>query len=460
MNKKELEFLISQGEGYNLEFKESFSNSIAKDICAFVNANGGKILLGVSDDSKTKGIKITNKLKSQIYDMAKNLEPKIEISLEKAESVIIIKIPEGINKPYSINGKFYLRYGPNSQQLRREEIREFFQKEGVILFDEKINWDFSLKKDFNKEAYQNFLKEAKISSILSRKEVLTNLSLLRDGFLKNAAVLLFCKKISKFFLNATITCVLFRGKTKYKILDRKEFDNNLYLNYTNAMEYLQSHLNTEYIIKGGPREEKLELPEEALREAILNAIAHRSYFSNANIQVYIFSDRVEIVNPGGLVKGITKRDLGKKSLSRNNLLFGLIQRMGLVEKVGTGILRMKRAMKECGLNGPRFEIDENWFTIIFIRRQIEKEIATQKTTQKIDSEFKELGEKLGEKLGENPIKIIYFIKRDKFITIAKLADKLNISTTAVEKNIKKLNSLNIIKRIGPDKGGYWKIVER
>ena len=90
----------------------------------------------------------------------------------------------------------------------------------------------------------------------------------------------------------------------------------------------------------------MELPEVALREAILNAIVHRNYFiSGANIQIYIFSDRVEIVNPGGLVKGLTLKDLGKKSLSRNNLLFGLMQRMNLVEKIGSGILRIKNSLK-------------------------------------------------------------------------------------------------------------------
>ena len=366
MDRKELKFLISQGEGYNLEFKECFSASIAKDICAFANANGGKILIGVSDDGKIKGLKITNKLKSQIYDIARNFDPKLAISLEQIENVLIVNVPEGRNKPYSVNGKFYLRYGTNSQQLSREEIREFFQKEGLILFDEKVNYDFNLEKDFDKNKFEIFLKRAKISPVLKKEEILENLSLLKEGYMKNAGVLLFCKRITKFFSNATITCVLYQGKDKYKILDRKEFDSDIYSNFQNAFLYLQTHLNVEYIIKR-EREEKLELPEEALREALLNAVAHRNYFSNANILVEIFSDRVEITNPGGLVKGMTIKDLGKKSLSRNNLLFGLMQRMGLVEKVGSGIARMRNAMKEYGLRGPYFDITDDWFTIIFKR---------------------------------------------------------------------------------------------
>jgi len=210
---------------------------------------------------------------------------------------------------------------------------------------------------------------------------LENLYLLKDGHLKNAGVLLFCNKITKFFPQATITCVLYQGKTKYKILDRKEVDKDLYSNFKNVVVYIQSKLNTEFIIKGGPREERLELPKEALREGLLNAVAHRDYFvTGANILVEIYSDRVEITNPGGLAKGLTKKDLGKRSLSRNNLLFDLMQRMGLVEKVGSGIVRMRNGMKEYGLKGPRFDINDNWFTIIFDRPTERWSKTTQKTT--------------------------------------------------------------------------------
>lgn len=436
MNEKELEFLISQGEGYNLEFKESFSDSIAKDICAFANANGGKVLLGVSDDGEIKGIRTTNKLKSRIYDITRNFDPKLEISIKEGLSLIVINAPEGTNKPYSVNGRFYLRYGPNSQRLTRNEIKEFFQKEGLVLFDEKLNYDFDLEKDFDENRFKNFLEKAGISPVLKRKEILDNLSLLRRGYIKNAGVLLFCHKITKFLSNATLTCVLYRGKTKYKILDRKEFDADLYSNFQNAVLYLQSKLNTEFIIRSGIREERLELPEEALREALLNAIAHRDYFVSTGILVEIFSDIVEVTNPGGLVKGITKEDLGKKSLSRNNLLFGLLQRMGLVEKVGSGIIRMRKAMRDYGLEEPIFEINDNWFSIIFKRSE-----TTQKTTQKTTQ------------------RILSLIKENPGITRKELANLLGITPDGVKYHLGNLKKKDFIKRIGGRKGGYWEVLK-
>ena len=435
MNKKELDFILQEGEGYNVEFKESLSDTLAKDICAFANANGGKILLGVDDNGNIKRLKVSNKIRSQIYDITRNADPAIKILLEKMGDVLVIIVPEGTNKPYSINGKFYIRYGPNSQQLSRNEIREFFQKEGLVLFDEKPNKDFNLSKDFSKEAFGEFLKESKSSRVLKEKDVLKNLSLLKDEKLKNAGVLLFSKKITDFFSSATIICTLFQGKTKYQILDTKEFDRDIYSNFRDALTYIQSKLNTKYIIKGGPREEMLELPLEALREGLLNAIAHRDYVPNASIQVHIFADRLEIINPGGLVKGMTKEDLGKKSLSRNNLLFGLMQRMHLVEKVGSGILRMKAAMKNYGLNAPKFDINDNWFSIIFDRPS-------------------EVSEKMPEKM---PEKILYLISKNNKITIQSLTEKLSADSRTIERNIAKLKQKGLLKRIGPAKGGHWQV---
>jgi ATP-dependent DNA helicase RecG len=440
--------LISQGEGYNLEFKESFSNGIAREICAFANADGGKVLLGVSDGGETRGITISNDLMSRIHDIARNMDPSLKVEISRIGNVLIVDVPRGTDKPYSVNGKFYVRDGTNSQQLKRDEIRRFFQDEGLILFDEKPNYDFGIETDFNDATFETFLEITRTSPVLEKYDILENLGLLKDGCLNNAGVLLFCKKITTFLLNATITCVLFQGRDKYKILDRKEFEGDLYSNYQDAFTYLQSKLNTEYIIKGGPREEKLELPESALREAILNAIAHRNYFLNANIQVYIFSDRVEITNPGGLPLGMSYDDLGRKSMPRNFLLFGLMQRVGLVEKVGTGILRMNHAMEEYRLEKPVMEADENWFTIIFKRPELEREsfegrgkTTPQKTTQKTTQ------------------KILGLIKENPDITRRELASTIGISEDGIKYHLTNLKNMGLLERIGPDKGGYWRIVD-
>ncbi len=453
MDKKELDFLLKEGEGYNLEFKETDSN-LAKEICALANASGGKVLLGVTDQGEIKGVTITNKFKSEITDLARNFDPRFQVTLEVIDNILVINVPEGKNKPYSVGGKFYLRYGPNSQQLGRDEIREFFYKEGLILWEEKQNKEFNFPDDFNKEAFDTFLRLSRISPVSDEKEFLQNLALLRDGQIKNAGVLLFCKNIINFFPMATIMCVLFRGKDKVKILDSKEFAEDLYNNYQKAFQFVNSKLNTEYIIKGGPREEILELPEDALREALLNAIAHRNYFTTAHIQINIFADKVEIVNPGGLVPGMKYSDLGKRSMPRNFLLFGLLQRMDLIEKAGTGILRMKKAMERYLLPEPKIEADENWFTITFQRPDLQK----MTIQERLEGPRKKVLDGVLEKVTENQKKILQQMAQNPCISSRELGEIIGISDRKVRENIRKLKDKGVIRRVGSAKGGHWVVM--
>ena len=456
MTKKELDFLIQEGEGYNLEFKESYNSSIAREICALANTSGGKVLVGVTDDGKIKPVNFTNKLRSEIMDLVRNFDPSLKIAIEEIDGVVIIHVPQGDEKPYSTGGRFYVRQGANSQQLTRNEIRSSFFKEGLIHFDEIVNEKFDFEKDFNKEAYERFLEDASIKTKLKPKTVLQNMELLENDKFRNAGVLLFCNQISRFIRSGTITCALFMGKTKTKVIDVKEFNLDLYTNYERAIDYFKSHLRTEYIIKGsGPRKEILELPEEALREAVLNAIAHRDYFSSANVQISIYHDRIVIDNPGGLLNDLKVEDLYEKSHPRNKLLFGLMQRMDLVETIGSGLMRINEMMEEYLLPHPIIHVSRAIFSITFERPDLQKMSVEQRLER-----YHELGDRLGDRLGDSQVKILELIKDNPKISIPELAEKIEISTTAVEKNLRKLKEGEIIKRVGSAKGGYWEIVGR
>src|SRR3989344_7144154 len=149
MDYKELLELVKTGEGYTIEFKEDIGSNLGKEICAFANASGGKIILGVKDDGTIRGYNLTNHDKSQIQDIARNMDPAFHVIIEQVLDLAIIYIPEGKEKPYTANGHFYLRQGTNSQQLKREEIRSLFQKENLIRFDRKANPDFDMERDFD-----------------------------------------------------------------------------------------------------------------------------------------------------------------------------------------------------------------------------------------------------------------------------------------------------------------------
>jgi len=289
MNKKEFEFLLKQGEGLKIEFKENYSSKdIAKEFVAFANTEGGRIFIGIDNRGVVKGIKITNDLKSEIQNTARNCDPSIAIELEIINSVLIVNVDEGINKPYRCSSGFFLRQGSNSQKLSTDEIRDFFNQEGKILFDEAINKEFSFKNGFDQMKFDTFLQKAKISRVIPDKNILINLGVLTETEkFKNAGVLFFCNNVEKFFKQAIITCVLYKGSDKYKIIDRKDFTEDSLSNYHNVMSFLLRNLRLEYKIEtAGPREEILEIPEDALREAVVNSMAHRDYNERgANVQI-------------------------------------------------------------------------------------------------------------------------------------------------------------------------------
>jgi ATP-dependent DNA helicase RecG len=367
LNPKELDKLLRIGEGYAVEFKSSPSH-LGREICAFANAAGGRILIGVDDQGRKVGVKNPNRTISEIQTIARNMDPPLVLEIEVANDVLVVSVPSGPSKPYSANGLFYIREAANTQQMTREQIREFFFTEGLIRFDEQPCKKFNMRKDFDSAKYQAFVKASGIPATVRKEDVLSNLHVVTEEGMTNAGALLFGNNVPKFFLQASISCALFQGTSKTKILDRAVIEGGVQEIYDASISYLKSHLNTEYVIKGGPREEILELPEEALREALLNAIGHRDYRSTSNIQVNIYRDRVEIWNPGGLVSGLRLKDLGHVSRPRNLLLFSLMARMNLVEHIGSGVKRIREALKGYGMKPPLIQAEGDWFSITFMRK--------------------------------------------------------------------------------------------
>lgn len=370
MSQPKLSSLIALGEGFTTEFKRSMPSDLGREICAFANATGGVILLGVEDSGAVVGVGDHNRLKSQVQSVARSADPPVAVDVESEGDVLCVTVPEQHSKPYSFGGRFFIREGATCQQLSREEIREFFFKEGLIRVDETPCSAFDPSVEITPERWAEFAERAGIDPGLDSTTVLENLHLLIDSEMTYAGAWLLADDITRFTLQASVTCAVFRGSGKTHILDRKEFKGNLYAIYQEVMAYLQAKLNSALIPNVQGRDERLELPESALREAVVNAIAHRDYRSTANVQVYIFQDRVEIVTPGGLPAGMREEDLGSKSVPRNPLLFSLLYRMRLVEQIGSGIRRIHDACLDHGIPAPAIQTSSDWVTVTFLRREV------------------------------------------------------------------------------------------
>ncbi|MCK5242210.1 putative DNA binding domain-containing protein [bacterium] len=442
MKKEELKLLREEGEGYLVEFKEKTAN-IDKEMVAFANGSGGKILLGISDNGNIKGIKITNKLKSQIQDIANNCEPAIKIMMEEFDDILVVHVRSGEDKPYSCSQGFYTRIGPNAQKMKRNQIIEYFQSEGKVRFDELINLSFDYKKDFDKDKFEKFLSIAGISKVLKTPAVLCNLGVAekQEGktIFNNTGILFFAKNLNACYLHTTVTCALYKGVSKANVLDRKDFNEDIVSNVDHAMLFLKQHIPVRYEFDGSPkRKEIAEVPFGALREAVINAVVHRDYFQKgANVMVEIFDDRIEISSPGGLVKGLLEKDFGKKSVLRNANIANLFQRMGYIEKMGTGIIRMRELMAKAHLQAIDFQF--TLFVTAVFKREYKKIKTARKTSVKTS------------------VKIVELLNKESHITIPEMAEKLRKSTRAIEMQINKLKKAGFIKRIGHDKGGHWKV---
>jgi ATP-dependent DNA helicase RecG len=185
--------------------------------------------------------------------------------------------------------------------------------------------------------------------------------------LNQSGLLFFYQNPAIYIPQSAVTCVVYKGRVKVDVLDKKTFELDLIGNIDEAMAFLKRHLNLSYEIKTKRRIEKLEIPEVVLREAVVNAVAHRDYLEKgATVMVEIFDDRVEISNPGGLPKGLKEEDFGKRTLARNPLIASLLQRAGYIERLGTGVARMKEGMTEDGLPEPNFYFD-NFFVVTLNR---------------------------------------------------------------------------------------------
>lgn len=453
LNITSIKSLVNSGEGYNVEFKKTIPNKvkeITEEICAFSNASGGTILIGVNDDNTIEGVTFNNAKRSALQNSINEITPTLHCEVYTFEienkEVIVIEVPSGENKPYVLSGAIYVRQGPNSQKLTTvEEMRDFFQQADRIYYDEAPCKAIDITKDISDENITQFRQLAGLSTTVSNEQVFNNLKLItKNGFLKNGATLFFAQNPEHFFEKAVIRCIAFDGIDKRYIIDDKIMTGSLYQQYLQAMNWLKTKLNVRYDIEGvgsQPRREFWEIPETVFKEAIINALAHRDYYDKgARITIEVFNDRVEVSNPGGLISGIPKNEFGKRSLSRNPLIFGLFERIRMVEQIGSGISRMRNLMQDADLTLPEFNTD-GIFSVTFRR----------------PFNFDKWVDKWVDNLTDNRVNIIKAIHENNKVSKKELQEKVGISATAIDNNLDVLKNLGLVERVGSAKGGHWEI---
>ncbi len=330
-------------------------------------------------------------MKAEISCLARNCDPHISLmGISKIGEVVAIEVPEGAEKPYSCSSGYFRRLDGMTQKMTQKEVRLMFRTAADTLFESLPCPGFTFG-DIRLSKVQAFLKEAGTALKVTHANMpafLSSLGICRYGAVTNAGALLFASDINKFIPQSEIIMGAFKGTERTYIYDRKDSRADLLTQFNEAIEFIQKHINVCSEIRGLDRFDIYELPLDALREAVVNAIVHRDYsMRGTSVYISVYDDRVDISNPRGLLPGLTPGSFGKESVRRNPVIADLFHRMGKVERMGTGIRRMKDLMRAAGLEAPEFTSD-SFFHAIFHRSPefSLKEVvapAAQKTTQKI-----------------------------------------------------------------------------
>lgn len=381
----DLSKILENGESEIIEFKRSLSlyNKILTAISSFSNKRGGSIFVGIEDDGTVVGVDIGgNTIENLANDIRRETDPSIfpfiDVVKKEGKDIIIIKVEENEEKPVFFRDKAFTRVGKTNQQLSSAQIRNMVLNENSI-----ISWDGKICE----EAKIDDIDEKKLRWVLEKgnnernmdldlyipvEEALTKLKLLRGDKLTNAAVLLFGLDPQKFFRQAEIKCAKFKGVKPINFSDRKIFRGNIIDQRDKAIEFIKEHTYLRTTVKGAERFDKSEYPIEAIREAITNAVCHRNYRLNSDIQVRIFNDRLEIWGCGPLPNNLTIDEIERphNSHPRNPLIADCFFDIKFIEQWGTGIERMIQSCSDAGLPEPLFEIKSGDFVVTLKKYKI------------------------------------------------------------------------------------------
>lgn len=371
---------ILAGESKNVEFKENLperSIKYMKSVVAFANGTGGKIIFGIAD--KTREVigfdkeDVFKKMDTIANAVSDSCEPAIipDITLQTVDgkTVIVVEIFEGRQRPYYIkalgrDGGVYVRVAGTTRladeymikELMFEGSNRYFDQAlctGLTITDEDVD---ALCKAMKEQAIKNAHNEEQKASIkdVGRQQLRSwGVLIERDGkdYPSNAFAIL----TGNAGLHVAIQCGVFKGTTKAVFVDRREYTGSLWEQIDEAYQFVLRNIHLGATIVGIYRQDIYEIPPDAIRELIINAVVHRSYLDHGTIQVAVYDNRLEITSPGKLPMGQTMERMKEGySKIRNEALAHAFAYMNLIEHWGSGIPRIIDKVKAAGLREPEF----------------------------------------------------------------------------------------------------------
>ena len=440
-------------ESQNIEFKQLWKDDYIKTISAFGNSEGGKLYVGVRDDGEIIGIDNAKKLLEDIPNKVRDiLGVMVDVNLKMREDKEYLEInTDKYPYPISFKGSYYYRSGSSTQELKGAALDKFLlarqgkKWDGVPVpyfgLDDLDPFAFRLFRDKaakKKRIDAEFLKE-------SDAVLIDKLHLKEGKYLKRAATLLFTKDPQKYVTGSSIKIGYFKSDSDLVYQD--VIEGNLFEQVDKTIELIfTKYLKALITYEGVQRVESFPISELAFREALINAVVHKDYGSQHTIQISVYDNKLLMWNAGDLPPRWTLDTLMQKHNSEpyNPAIAYPFFLAGYIESWGRGIEKIVEESQKFNGITPQFRwLNGLWVEFYF---------------NEMKSSPSELGERLGERLGDTQKNIVLLMQNNPKISITALASELGISTTAVEKHIKKLKEQSVLKRIGAAKGGHWEIV--
>jgi ATP-dependent DNA helicase RecG len=434
---------IETGENLTTEFKREYTDEVKKTIVAFANTTGGMLYIGINDDGSVIGLEnpddtllqVTNAVRSAIKP---DLTLFVDCKTEKIGKAIIIAITvqKGTACPYYLAGKgirpegVYVRQGASSVPATETAILNMIKETDGEKYEEVR----SLIQDLTFRETERFFEMENVPFELNSQKTLHLQTV--DGIFTNLGLLLSDQSVH------TVKLAVFEGLEKQVFKDRREFSGSLLKQLEDVFNFLDMYNHNHAKVKGLLREDQRDYPEDALREALLNAAVHRDYAFSSSTLISIFDDRIEIVSVGGLPKGVSLDDIMLGiSVPRNEKLANIFYRLHLIEVYGTGIPKIMRSYADCKRK-PELQATNNAFKITLQNRNTN----SHKTT----------GNQVT--FTENEEKIIALFDKQNEIVRKDVETFLTISQAMAVRLLRGLLDKGVIQIIGGGKKSRYRIV--
>jgi ATP-dependent DNA helicase RecG len=375
MKSSDLQKIIDRGENERVEFKseKTTSKAIAKAACAFLNSNGGRIVVGVNDQNQVVGIaNIDETIKKTKNQLTELISPPALWTIEKVsvgkQVAIVVEVPEGSDKPYVFEGAIYFRRGArqivsasrneiSAIILNRSEVSQRWERQ-IALGAERADLDDQLIEKTTRSAVESDRWQGAADDI---DGFLDAHGLIAYGGITNAALLLFGKLPSRSLPQARVRLLVMpEGKTGNLYSMDKTFEGSILSvaeQVPNALAAIFGGVTSTFSASRWQREDRPTFPMTALREGIMNALVHRDYNMSGNIIIGILPDSIQISNPGGLPEGLKPADLKRDhpSVPRNPDIAHICFLHGLIEKVGRGTQGIVEDCRKARLRDPKWQ---------------------------------------------------------------------------------------------------------